>query len=256
MRENALQAKLHSGATVIGTMISELPCPEVVRAVARAGFDFVVVDNEHGPITLDRDLELYREAKAAGLPMLVRVPDARYDLIARTLDAGADGIMVPRVETAEAARVAVDAAKYPPVGHRGCGQRPVYTEQAAVPLKEYIEHLNRNTTVMLQIESQTALDNLAEIVGTPGVDIALIGPADLSISLGVPGDLASPQMQAAIRRVAEVSNAAGVAGGIHWADAAVLRQAHEAGMRCLMHWGDLGFLGYGMAAGMRELGLQ
>jgi len=242
MRESRLKAKMARGEPVVGTMIGELPVADAVRAMAVGGFDFLVVDNEHAPVPLETDLALYREAGAAGIDMLVRVPDAAYHLIARTLDAGADGIMVPRVETEAQARVVVESAKYPPVGRRGCGQRPVYTGLEAVPLADYVDHLNRNTTVMIQVESGLALENLDAMLAVGGIDIALIGPADLSISLGVPGQVDHPRMWEAINRVVDCCRRAGVYAGIHWGDPTFLTQAHGAGMQAIMYLTDAAML--------------
>lgn len=254
MRESKLKAKLRSGQPVLGTMIMDLPLPEVVRAIGRAGFDFVIVDNEHAPTSLERNVGLYREAQACGLDLLVRVPDAEYHLIARTLDAGADGVMVPRVETAEQAQAAVAAAKYPPQGRRGCGQRPVYTQGLPVPLDEYTSHLNANTTVIIQVESVQAVADIGRLARVPGVDVALIGPADLTISLGVPGQVEHELMLQAVARVAAGCREAGIASGIHWSDPAYLRRAQQAGMSVIMCQTDLGLFAQGAAKVMAELG--
>lgn len=255
MKESTLKSKLAGQQAVVGTMISELACPEVVRALARAGFDFVMVDQEHGPTSLERLAPLYREAAATGVDLLVRVPDAQYHLIARTLDAGADGVMVPRVETVEQAQLAAAATKYPPLGRRGCGQRPLYTGQEPVPVPDYLEHMNRNTTLFVQIESRAALGRLDQILAVPGIDVALMGPADLSISLGVPGQAQDPQMLAAQERLVGTCGRAGVAAGIHWGDRDYLLAAYQAGMRVIMCGNDLGFFASGAARARQELGI-
>ena len=253
MKSNRTKQLLADGQTVVGTMIGEWGALEVVRTLAQAGFDFVIVDNEHAPFSLDCNAQLYRAARTTEMDMLVRVPDAQYHLIARTLDAGADGIMVPRVETPEQAREVVAAVKYPPVGRRGCATRPIYTDLQPVPIKDYVAHLNANTMIILQLETGIACERAEEILAVPGVDVALIGPADLSVSLGVPGEIEHPLMEENIGRVVAAAASAGVASGIHWKVPDIIRKWKARGMRCLMHSGELGFLAAGAKAGVEEI---
>jgi 2-keto-3-deoxy-L-rhamnonate aldolase RhmA len=157
--------------------------------------------------------------------------------------------MVPRVETPEQARQVVEAVKYPPVGRRGCATRPIHTDLEPVPLGDFTAHLNANTMIILQLETAAAIERAEEIVAVPGVDVALIGPADLSVSLGVPGEIEHPLMEQAIGRVVEAAARAGVASGIHWMDAAIVNKWRQRGMRCLMYWSEAGFLAAGAQAG-------
>jgi len=249
MRANRTLQRLRDRQIVVGTMIAECAAPEVVRALARAGFDFVIVDNEHGAFDLEANAGMYRAARTTEMELLVRVPDAQYHLIARTLDAGADGVMVPRVEAAEQARRAVAAIKYPPAGQRGCSQRANHTDQAPEPLREYTEHLNAHTMVIVQIETRAGVERADEIAAVPGVDVALIGPADLSVSLGVPGEIEHPLMEEAIGHVLAAAQRAGAAAGIHWSDAAFVSKWKQRGMRCLMYSTEMGFLADGAQAG-------
>jgi 2-keto-3-deoxy-L-rhamnonate aldolase RhmA len=253
MRTNHTQRLLREGHTVLGTMIGEWGAPEVVRTLARAGFDFVVVDNEHAPFDLQTNCALYRAARTTAMDMLVRVPDAQYHLIARTLDAGADGVMVPRIETPEQARQVLDAVKYPPIGRRGCATRPIHTDLEPVALGDYAAHLNANTMVILQLETKAAVERADDILGVPGIDAALIGPADLSVSLGVPGEIEHPLMEDHIARVVEAAQRAGVASGIHWANADIVKHWMQRGMRCIMYSWEMGFLTAGAQAAVTEI---
>ncbi|UCH36221.1 MAG: aldolase [Armatimonadota bacterium] len=253
MKTNRTRDLLSKGKTALGTMIGECASPEVVRTLARAGFDFVIVDNEHAPFSLEDDSRMYRAARTTAMDLLVRVPDAQYHLIARTLDAGADGIMAPRIETPEQARLVVDSVKYPPVGRRGAAHRAIHTDNEPVPLGDYTQHLNANTMVIAQLETRAAIDRADEILAVEGIDVALIGPADLSVSLGVPGEIEHPLMEEYIGTVVAAAERAGVASGIHWGDAAVVRKWMERGMRCIMYSSEMNFLAAGARAAVAEM---
>ncbi len=162
--------KLVSGEAVFGTMITECLRPEMVAALAASGVDFFIIDNEHSPGDLHEVQALARAARQFGIAPLVRVPDNEYFLIARTLDCGAAGVVIPRICSAEEARRVVAAVKYPPVGRRGYGRRSVLTDFAPTSTAEGIEQGNSETIVVVQVETQSALDDLENIVAVPGVD--------------------------------------------------------------------------------------
>jgi 2-keto-3-deoxy-L-rhamnonate aldolase RhmA len=253
MKTNRTLGLLRAGKMALGTMIGECGAPEVVWALARAGFDFIIVDNEHAPFDLEANARLYRAAKAVGIDLLVRVPDAQYHLIARTLDAGADGVMVPRIETPEQAREVIAAVKYPPIGRRGCATRAIHTDLEPVPLGAYTQHMNANTMVILQLETRAAIDRADQILAAPGADVALIGPADLSVSLGVAGEIAHPLMEQYIGKVVDAAARANAASGIHWGDASIVKKWRDRGMRCITYSSEMSFLAAGARAAVAEL---
>ncbi len=242
MTPNKVKARLREGGTVIGTMVAEMRSEEVAYVLAAAGFDFLVIDTEHAAADMETVQRISRAARSAGIAPLVRVTDITYALIARALDMGALGLMVPHVETAADAREIVRCAKYPPVGERGFGLRSAVTDYAAVPLSDVIAWSNAETMLMAQVESSRCLDDLDEIAATPGVDVLLIGPNDLSVSLGVPGQLMHPKMQDAYRRVADTAARRGIVAGIHPPDLAVVEHCRSIGMRCLMLSSDIRML--------------
>ena len=234
MKANKSKQILKDGGTAIGTMVTDFRSPEVAAILASVGFDFFIIDNEHGAYDLETDHEIIRHARKVGIDCYVRVPDAQYHLIARTLDIGAEGVMVPRVEERGTVEEIVAAVKYPPLGRRGYGVRTIITERQPVSMPEAIEFLNANTMAIIQIETARAVENVADLVSVPGVEVALIGPADLSVSLGVPGEFEHPKMVEAIQRVIDACGKAGVAAGAHLGSVEQLRFWHERGMRCLM----------------------
>ncbi len=234
MTLNKAKARLREGGTVIGTMVSEMRTEEVAYVLAAAGFDFFVIDTEHGSADVETVQRISRAARSAGIAPLVRVTDISYALIARALDAGALGLMVPHVETAADAREIVRCAKYPSVGDRGFGLRSAVTDYSGASVPDAIAWSNAETMLMAQVESRRCLDNLDEIAATPGLDVLLIGPTDLSISLGVPGQFQHPTMQEAYRHVAATATRHGIAAGIHPPELAVVEYGRSIGMRCLM----------------------
>ena len=214
MKINRVKQALKAGESVVGTMIHEARSPEIPHLLAAAGMDFILVDTEHASPDPETIQNLTRGAKAAGLVPLARVTDNEYFLIARTLDMGVMGVMVPRVDTRKEAERAIASVKYPPQGRRGFGMRPVITDYASTTVQEAIKWSNENTLVILQVESEEAIENLDEITRVPGLDVSLIGFSDLSISLGVPGEFKHKRVLKAIERVFEVCTKNGVSPAI------------------------------------------
>jgi len=235
MKKNRVKKAMEDGKTVIGTMIVETRTPEIPRMMAAAGFDFVFIDTEHATYDLDTVKDMIRAGKASGLTCLVRVPDAEYHLIARTLDAGAQGVMVPRVEDRETVERIVRAAKYPPWGERGYGPRPIITDYQQLSMKERIAELNEDTVIVIQVERKKAIEDIDDLLSIKGVDVALIGPNDLSISLGVPGDINSEPMIDAIQKVVDACEKRHIASGIHVPDMETLLFWKRRGMRMLTY---------------------
>ena len=234
MKVNRVKKALKAGEPVVGTMISEARNPEIAHLLAAAGMDFILVDTEHSSPDPETIQNLTRGAKAAGLVPLARVTDNEYFIIARTLDMGVMGVMVPRVDTREEAERAVASVKYPPLGRRGFGMRPVITDYESTTVREAVEWSNENTLVILQVESGEAVENLDEITRVPGLDVSLIGLYDLSISLGVPGDLKHARVLKAVERVFEVCTKNGVSPAVGGANMEATKRYQEMGMRFLM----------------------
>ena len=249
MRENPVKAALKAGKTVVGAGLGVAANPLVVKILAQAGYDFLFVDTEHNMIAPDTLVHVVQMARSCGISPIVRPTDAEYHLIANALDTGADGLIVPRVETAEQARRLVSYTKYPPVGVRGCGGSHTIDYQV-LNWSEVVPWLNEQTLIATQVESVRALDALDEMVQVPGVDAIIVGPTDLSISLGVPGQNNDPKMVAAIERVIATCNAHGKPCGIVLASGDAVAPWVKRGMRFVVAGSDSSML---LQMGMRNV---
>jgi 4-hydroxy-2-oxoheptanedioate aldolase len=208
LRANALKAALREGRRTCG-LLNSIPSPLVVEMIGYAGYDFVILDQEHtgvNPETLENSI---RAAECAGITPLVRVPNPAPEAILRALDAGAMGIVVPRVQNRAQAEQAISASRYFPLGSRGIsGGRT--TGFGRIPLESYFGLANREILVALMIEDQSGVENIREILAVPGVDLILEGAIDLSQSLGVPGAAQHPEVRAALREVADACAERGI----------------------------------------------
>lgn len=195
-------ARVRAGETLYGLLV-KMPAPATVELGGYVGFDFVVLDTEHGVADSGVLEHHVRAADSAGVASLVRVGSVEPVETLRALDAGAAGIIFPHVNDAAGARAAVRAAHYPPVGKRGFA---VSTRAGRYGQKDVAEHARsalENTAVVVQVEDAEALDHVSGIASSERVDAIFLGPNDLSLSLGHPGDLAHPKVAAAVERVVD-----------------------------------------------------
>jgi 2-keto-3-deoxy-L-rhamnonate aldolase RhmA len=200
---------LASPGPAIGVIIT-LPDPTAAEIFVRAGFDWLWIDAEHAPLGAG---EVQRIAQAAGpIPCLARIPGLDEGWVKKTLDTGVDGIIFPLVNSAADAGQAVAMCKYPPLGRRSVG---VGRAQGYGPgFAEYVRTANDRTVVVAQIEHIHAVEAVDEILSTPGLDAALVGPYDLSNSMGKPGQVSDAEVQAAITHVREACQRRGIPVGI------------------------------------------
>lgn len=242
MRDNRTRAALEKGLPVIGTMIQGMRSPAGVMIMANAGFDFILLDLEHGIFNSETAADLIQVIRLTGMTPIVRVADNLYHLIAPVLDAGAEGIMIPRVESPEQVEYAVSCAKYPPIGRRGCSVARGHNDYRSAEIHAFTQHANRHNLVIIQIECQAAVESIDTLVSVPGVDVALIGPNDLALSLGIPMGMQHEAMTTAIGRVVESCAQRAICSGIHLPDPETLLNWHARGMRMLVYSTDLSML--------------
>jgi len=189
---------MHLSATKLSLgVFCELPTPASIEIIGAAGWDFVVIDCEHGPITAAMLPDFIRASEAARIPAIVRVPENNAAAIQHALDSGAAGVQIPQIASVETARAAVSAARFHPLGARGFNPFVRAARYSAEPVGEYVKRSNSEITVVLQIESTAGLEALDQILEIPGIDVLFIGPYDLSQSLGIPGHSSDPRVFAA-----------------------------------------------------------
>jgi 2-dehydro-3-deoxyglucarate aldolase/4-hydroxy-2-oxoheptanedioate aldolase len=214
-------------------MLVEIRQPAIMQLLANAGFDFVIIDNEHGPFNIETIADLSRTARYLGLTPIVRVPDLAYPYLAQSLDAGAQGLMLPRIYTADQVQGALQMIKYPPLGMRGCALSRGHTDFKVGPMAETMAQANEEILLIVQIETQSAADNVEDIVSIPGVDVALVGPSDLSIGMGKPGQMDTPEFNAVLEKVIAVCQRHHVFAGIHINDVNLAIRWARQGMRMI-----------------------
>ncbi len=212
MKKSTLKIKLKNSQLTVGSWIT-LPDTAIAEIMARSGFDWLTVDMEHSVITLDKAQELIRVIELCGVSALVRVGENNPNLIKRVMDAGAHGVIVPMVNSSDDAQNAVSSVKYPPMGLRGVGL--ARAQGYGLCFNEYKEWLNKNSIVIVQIEHIKAVENLEDILSVPGVDGFIVGPYDLSGSLGKPGDFKSTAMKKALREIIRVAHIMRKPAGFH-----------------------------------------
>jgi len=211
-----LKQMLARGEKIYGTMLRVVRNPAILDMARDAGFDFVMFDAEYPNYSIETFHDLCLYAHAVGIGCFVRVPRNGKDYVSRYLDCGALGVMVPMTETEKQARELVRWSKYPPLGERGfaAGGAPV-RYQAGIGHARAMADGNDSVLSIAQIETRAAVENAQAIAATAGIDVLLIGPNDLSISMGVPGDTMHPSMLEAIEKVADACAANGKAFAIH-----------------------------------------
>jgi len=213
MQQNTLKQKLQAGQAAFGVMIT-FPSAPTVEMLGYLGFDWVLIDNEHGSITVENSEDLIRAAEMTGIAPIVRPVANKPEIIAPFLDRGAWGVQVPHVNTAREAAEAVDAVKYYPEGHRGIfsRSRPAnYGFEGGT--QQYVKDANANTLVCLMLEEVEAIENLPELVKVDGVDVYFIGSGDLSQSMGFPGQQTHPEVQAQMEQGVKIIRDAGRIAG-------------------------------------------
>jgi 2-keto-3-deoxy-L-rhamnonate aldolase RhmA len=247
-----LHDRLSAGETLYGTF-AVLGSPVATELIARAGFDWLIIDLEHGVGTESELLASLHAMGATHTAALVRPQSAERLRIGRALDLGAHGIMVPRIDRPEQAREAVSYLRYPPDGTRGLA---LATRGAGLGEIGHaaVRSINPHILGIIQIESPDAVASAAEIAAIDGVDVLFVGPADLSHSLGVPGRFDDPGYLDALGRVARAAEDAGKAAGILLRDASVLARHRDLVFRFMGLGSDSAFIADGARAVLREAG--
>ena len=238
--------RLRNGEKIIGTMIRIVRNPAVVLVAQQAGLDFFMIDMEHGSFSYNDLADMCTAAHAAQTGCFVRVPELSRGHVSRSFDCGANGVMVPMIESVEQAELFASWAKYKPLGKRGLGSAGGNTGYSRIQnASNYMKNANLETIAIAQIESVDGVEAADGIAAVDGIDVLLVGPFDLSVSLGVPGNFTAPEMNEAIKRVAESARKHNKVFGMH-AGAPLLETWIPHGMRLIMYSIDIGMISAGM----------
>jgi 2-dehydro-3-deoxyglucarate aldolase len=247
-----LKERLRRGDLTLGSWIT-IGHPAIAELMVDAGFDWLAIDMEHSVISLREAQELIRAIEMGGATPLVRLTSNHADQVKRLLDAGAQGVIVPMVNSAADARAAVDHAHYPPAGTRSVGL--ARAQGYGATFESYFAERAPSTVVVIQVEHHRAVAALPEILGEVGIDATLIGPYDLSASLGRPGRFDDPEVVRHIAEYERVSRAAGVPMGYHAVDTnpAAVEAKAMAGYQFVAYGADFLFLRDAARRGMQAL---
>lgn len=230
MLKNTTKAKILAGETVHGCFL-KYPQPALAEIIAMAGFDFVLFDGEHGTLQPSDIEDLVRAAELRGATPLARVTTNQPQMILRYLDTGLHGVQVPWVNTTQDVELAVQYTKYGPRGIRGLAGGRASDWGLLESIGDYTARANRETMLIVHIETADAVELVDEYVKVDGVDVLFLGPTDLSHSLGHPGHVEHPDVQAALQHVADVVRPSDKALGIYAGTASFAREWQERGAR-------------------------
>ena len=238
---------------VLGTSISDVRNPNLSYMLARFGFDFFIVDNEHGSYNPETISNMIAAARGAGISVVVRIPEITRENILKPLDAGAAGLLVPMVNNAREAKEVIRHAKYPTMGNRGAALRRPHNLYAKVNAAEYLKQANNNTFIAVQAETTQAIENINEIAAVDGVDCIFVGPFDLSISLGIPGQVNHPLETEAIEKVLKACAKHNKTAGILMFEQDLLLKWIDFGFRFAVYSSDISLLADAAANAVNEI---
>ena len=245
----SFRKKLIEGEILIGTLIT-IPSPTVAEIMVQSGFDWLFIDMEHSAISL-QDAEGMIRAVNNQAHCIIRCPTNDEAWIKRCLDTGADGIILPRINTLKEAQYAVYHAKYPPVGNRSVGISRAHGYGSR--FNEYLERANEDVALIIQCEHQDALGNLPEMAGLEGIDAIFVGPYDLSASMNKTGQVEDPEVQKAIGKIQQVTKGAQKPLGIFATNPSGIKKWHGEGFSLLAVGVDSALLASGGKRMLKQL---
>ncbi len=248
MRDNPVKTKLQAGGNSFGFFAWEFFTPGLAQIVKEAGAEFVLFDMEHSGAGVDVMKQQISFCRGLGLAPFVRVPTNQYHFVARLLDLGALGIMVPMVETAQQAKEIVKWSSYPPKGRRGAAFGAAHDDYSGGSVRDKISAAEARRFLMIQIETEVGLENVEEIAAVPGVDCLWIGHFDLSNFLGVPAEFDNPKYVKAVDRVVAAAKKNGNVLGISSATDEWAREYYSKGFRIVSFGPDTVMLQTNLAA--------
>jgi 2-keto-3-deoxy-L-rhamnonate aldolase RhmA len=251
--ENRLKRQLREGKTVIGTMLVEVRQASIMQVAANAGLDFVIIDNEHGAFNIETISDLCRMGRTLGVTPIVRVPEWSYAHVTQPMDSGAQAIMAPRITEPKQVFDILQMIKYPPVGRRGSVVARGHTDLKAGSIVDVMKDANEESMLVVQIETAEALNRIDEILKVPGVDVAFVGPTDLSVALGIAGKMTDPVLVDAISAVLDSCRRHKVIPAIQMNDLTLASHWASKGMKLVSFNSEIGILTQGIAGAVTTI---
>lgn len=240
---NHAKERLEAGELAIGVGLRQARTVDIGKIMKTAGYDWVFIDMEHNSMSIDLAAQISVAAQDAGITPVVRVPGFQHFHATRALDAGAQGIVVPHVDTAEMAAKMVENCRYPPIGHRSVTGALPQLDFVPAPMAEATAAINAATLLMLMIETPEAVENVEQIAAVPGFDVLLLGTNDLCMEMGIPGQIDHPKVGQAFERIIAACKANGKyagLGGVY--DPPLMEKYLAMGFRLVLAGSDLSFL--------------
>ena len=237
---NTAKNRLESGELALGIGLRQARTADIGKIMKTCGYDWLFIDMEHNSMSIDTAAQISVAAQDAGIAPIVRVPGFQHFHASRALDGGAQGVVVPHVDTPETAAEMVDNCKYPPVGHRSVTGRLPQVNFEARPQDEVIRSVNDATLVVVMLETPTAVENVEAIAAVPGVDSVLVGTNDLCTEMGIPGAVGDARIQEIMERVVTACRAHGKhpgLGGVY--EPSLMERYIRMGMRLILCGSDL-----------------
>ncbi len=250
--ENQIKQRLQHDQVVYGCMLTEVRTPSVGMILERAGLDFFIIDMEHGAFSYETVSDIIAASRGLRITPFVRVPDLERQAFQKPLDAGAAGVLIPRVERREQVEQAIRYLKYAPIGERGLSLTRGHSGYQKSDPFEFTSRKNDEVMLMVQIETKNGVDNLEEIAAVPGVDVLFVGPSDLRHSYG-PGPNTSDRLKEAYGKVAETGKQNGVATGVQMSDSKTIKSLVSRGMRLVSCGTEVGILISGLSGIVSEI---
>jgi len=235
MNSEELRNKIKSGGIVYGTMLGLSRNPRWAGVLAGTGIDYAIIDTEHSAFSRGEVADMCSALSRAGVVPIVRIPIPSSHYVTMALDGGAQGILAPYCETVAQVKEVVGAARWRPLKGILLDMAMDIGEFPSEETKEYLERINQNNIVMIGIESMPALMSLEDMLNVDGIDVIFIGPNDLSVSMGIPGQYTHPEFDVAVKRVISTCNSRGVAVAIHLFDTKLTSKWIQEGAKFVLH---------------------
>jgi len=253
MIENKLRRVLSEGRIAIGSIVQDVTSPAFPLICSSYGLDFLFIDMEHTTYGMETIANIIMVTRLSGLTPIVRIPDLQYHFVSRCLDAGAQGIILPRVETREQVERLVEYSKFPPLGSRGCSITRGHNNFQPADVLTFVSQANKENMVIIQLESRKAIENIDSILSAEGIDCAFLGARDLGVSCGIAGNPDDELIGQALQALIDAGKKYDVHIGLFGREIPHIKKWVGKGVDWLIYNTDLGLIRDSLSRGIKEL---